>query len=55
MNGASVMQALRLELQRHENVDLVFDLELRGPKRLHDQAMLAVLHHDGVRSVSTGE
>lgn len=40
---------------RRENVDLVIDLEVRGPKRLHDQAMIAILHHAGVRSVSTGE
>jgi putative Mg2+ transporter-C (MgtC) family protein len=40
---------------RRENVDLVIDLEVRGPKRLHDQAMIAILHHSGVRSVSTGE
>ena len=40
---------------RHENVDIVFELDLRGPKRLHDQAMIAVLHHNGVRTVSTGE
>jgi len=40
---------------RHENVDLVVELDLRGPKRLHDQAMIALLHHPGVRTVSTGE
>jgi putative Mg2+ transporter-C (MgtC) family protein len=40
---------------RHENVDLVVELELRGPKRLHDQAMIALLHHPSVRTVSTGE
>ena len=40
---------------RHENVDLVLELELRGPKRLHDQTMLALLHHPSVRTVSTGE
>jgi hypothetical protein len=40
---------------RRENVDLVIELEVRGPKRLHDQAMIAILHHAGVRSVSTGE
>jgi putative Mg2+ transporter-C (MgtC) family protein len=40
---------------RHENVDLVVELELRGPKRLHDQAMISLLHHPGVRTVSTGE
>jgi putative Mg2+ transporter-C (MgtC) family protein len=40
---------------RQENVDLVLELELRGPKRLHDQAMIALLHHPSVRTVSTGE
>jgi len=40
---------------RMENVDLVVELDLFGPKHLHDQAMLAVIHHPGVRSVSTGE
>lgn len=40
---------------RRENVDLVIDLTLRGPKRLHDEAMIALLHHPGVRTVSTGE
>jgi putative Mg2+ transporter-C (MgtC) family protein len=40
---------------RQENVDLVIELELRGAKRLHDQAMLALLHHPAVRTVSTGE
>jgi len=40
---------------RQENVDLVIDLELRGPRRLHDQAMIALLHHPLIRTVSTGE
>lgn len=40
---------------RRENVDLVIELELRGPKRLHDQVMIALLHNPHVRSVSTGE
>ena len=40
---------------RRENVDLVIDFELRGPKRLHDQVMIGVLHHPSVRTVSTGE
>jgi len=40
---------------RRENVDLVIELDLGGPKRLHDQALIAVLHHPMVRSVSTGE
>jgi putative Mg2+ transporter-C (MgtC) family protein len=40
---------------RRENVDLVIELDLAGPKRLHDQALITVLHHPMVRSVSTGE
>ena len=41
--------------RRRENVDLVIELELRGPKRLHDQVMIALLHHPAVRTVSRGE
>jgi putative Mg2+ transporter-C (MgtC) family protein len=40
---------------RRENVDLVIEFELRGPKRLHDEAKLSMLHHPLVRTVSTGE
>jgi len=40
---------------RQENVDLVIDLDIRGSKRLHDQVMVTLLHHDHVRTVSTGE
>jgi putative Mg2+ transporter-C (MgtC) family protein len=40
---------------RQENVDLVIELELRGSKRLYDQAVVTLLHHDHVRTVSTGE
>ena len=40
---------------RQENVDLVIDFELRGSKRLHDEATVTLLHHDHVRTVSTGE
>lgn len=48
------LDVIRME-SRRENVDLVIEFELRGPKRLHDQARAAVLHQSGVRSVSTGE
>jgi putative Mg2+ transporter-C (MgtC) family protein len=48
------LELTRIE-SRRENVDLVIELEVMGPKRLHDQAMIAILHHAGVRSVSTGE
>jgi putative Mg2+ transporter-C (MgtC) family protein len=40
---------------RQENVDLVIDFDIRGSKRLHDQVMITLLHHDHVRTVSTGE
>jgi putative Mg2+ transporter-C (MgtC) family protein len=40
---------------RQENVDLVVEFQMRGPKRLHDQVMIGLLHHDHVRTVSTGE
>jgi putative Mg2+ transporter-C (MgtC) family protein len=40
---------------RRENVDLVMDIEMRGPRRLHEQAAIAVIHHPAVRTVSTGE
>jgi len=40
---------------RQENVDLVIEFELRGSKRLYDQAVITLLHHDHVRTVSTGE
>src|SRR5882672_2274987 len=39
---------------RRENVDLVVEFYLSGPKRLHDQVMIALLHHPAVRTVSTG-
>jgi putative Mg2+ transporter-C (MgtC) family protein len=40
---------------REENVDLVIDFDIRGSKRLHDQLMITLLHHNHVRTVSTGE
>jgi putative Mg2+ transporter-C (MgtC) family protein len=40
---------------RRENVDLVIEFDLRGPKRLHNDALAGVLHHPAVRAVSTGE
>lgn len=43
------------QTSRKENVDLVIEYELRGPKRLHDQVMIGLLHHPSVRTVSTGE
>ncbi len=40
---------------RRENVDLVVEFDLRGPKRLHNQVLIGMVNHPGVRSVSTGE
>lgn len=40
---------------RQENVDLVVELKLQGFKRLHEEAMVAILHHPLVRTVSRGE
>lgn len=40
---------------RVENVDLVVELDVRGPRRLHDQLLIAIVHQPGVRAVSTGE
>jgi len=40
---------------RRQDVDLVIELDLRGPKRFHEQSVAAVVHHPAVRSVSTGE
>jgi putative Mg2+ transporter-C (MgtC) family protein len=55
----SLVQAAGLEVERsstrREYVDAVVDLDLRGPRRGHEQALVAVIHHAGVRSVSTGE
>jgi len=38
-----------------ENVDLVVEMDVRGARRLHEQALNAIVHHPAVRSVSTGE
>ncbi len=55
----ALVRASGLEVERtsfhRENVDLVVELELRGPRRLHDQALIACVHHPSVRSVSSGE
>jgi putative Mg2+ transporter-C (MgtC) family protein len=50
-SGLEIMESLR----RQEGPDQVIEFDLRGAKRLHDQAMIAVVHHPAVRSVSTGE
>lgn len=41
--------------RRRETPDLVLEYDMRGPKRLHDQVMVALLHHPAVRTVSRGE
>lgn len=55
----SLVRITGLEIERtasrRENVDLVVELWVRGPKRLHDQLVTAVVHHPLVRGVSTGE
>jgi len=55
----SFVERSGLELQRietrQEDVDLVVELEVQGPKRLHDQLLIGLMHHPAVRSVSTGE
>jgi putative Mg2+ transporter-C (MgtC) family protein len=48
------LEIVRTEV-RSQDVDLVLDLDLRGPQRLHAHALEAVVHHPAVRSVSTGE
>jgi putative Mg2+ transporter-C (MgtC) family protein len=40
---------------RQENVDLVVELKIQGFQRLHEEAMIAILHHPLVRTVSRGE
>ena len=55
----SLVRRAGLEIERaasrQENVDLVIELDLRGPKRLHNEVLSSVLHHPSVRTVSTGE
>jgi putative Mg2+ transporter-C (MgtC) family protein len=55
----AVVRRTGLEIERtvsrQENVDLVIELDLRGPKRLHTEVLSSVLHLPSVRTVSTGE
>ena len=55
----AVVQRTGLDVERcesrRENVDTVIELFLRGPRRLHDQALISLVHQAGVRGVSTGE
>jgi putative Mg2+ transporter-C (MgtC) family protein len=50
-SGLEIVESSR----RQEGADQVVELQLRGPKRCHDQAMIAVVHHPTVRSISSGE
>ena len=38
---------------RREGDDVLLEIDLRGPRRAHDPARLALLDHPGVRAVST--
>src|SRR5258705_7046806 len=55
----TLMRRTRLSVSavssRQENVDLVIEFNIRGSKRLHDQVMISLVHHDHVRTVSTRE
>jgi putative Mg2+ transporter-C (MgtC) family protein len=50
----SGLDVMRCDVRR-ENVDLVVEMEVRGPRRRHEEALNAIVHHPGVRSISTGE
>jgi len=52
--GRTGLEIVHTEVRR-QDVDLVVELDVRGPKRLHTHAVEAVVHHPAVRSVSTGE
>jgi putative Mg2+ transporter-C (MgtC) family protein len=52
--GRTGLDVMRCDVRR-ENVDLVIELDLRGPRQRHEQAFNAIVHHPAVRSVSTGE
>lgn len=52
--GRTGLDVMRCDV-RHEQVDLVIEMEVRGPRARHEQAFNALVHHPGVRSVSTGE
>ncbi len=52
--GRTGLEIVRCDVH-WENVDLVVEMDVRGPRRLHEQALNAIVHHPAVRSVSTGE
>ena len=52
--GRTGLNVLRADV-RGGDTDLVIEMEVRGPRRLHEQALVALVHHPSVRSVSTGE
>jgi putative Mg2+ transporter-C (MgtC) family protein len=55
----AVVRGTGLEILRQgsrvEGDDTVIDYEVRGPQRLHNQAMIELLHQASVRTVSKGE
>ena len=52
--GRTGLNIVRADV-RGGDEDLVIEMEVRGPRRLHEQALVALLHHPAVRGVSTGE
>jgi putative Mg2+ transporter-C (MgtC) family protein len=55
----SLVRTTGLEIERKESrregADLVLELDVRGPGRLHNDVLAAVVRHPMVRGVSTGE
>ena len=52
--GRTGLEIVRADV-RGGDEDLVIEMEVRGARRLHEQALVALVHHSSVRSVSTGE
>ena len=57
LEGVIRSTGLDIVVQTHRGStdDLVIEWEVRGAKRLHDQAVIDLLHHSSVRNVSKGE
>jgi putative Mg2+ transporter-C (MgtC) family protein len=57
LEGVVRSTGLDIVVQTHKGSadDLVIEWEVRGPRRLHDQAVIDLLHHSSVRNVSKGE
>jgi putative Mg2+ transporter-C (MgtC) family protein len=51
-SGLDILESRR---RQEGGPDAVLDVRIRGLRRLHAQAMTALLHHPSVRSISTGE